>query len=991
MFKSYSPKRRIFLILTFMAYVCCMLFVTVEACLPGTISGNHSDTVGGGIADIINGNATDQTVIIEPTGVAISNKEKTDLYVGDTLQLSAKILPENSSFESLTYESSQPDILSVDPKGLVTAKKEGTGIITCYSTSFPSVKDTLSLTVHNIDETKIESVINKAKEGSDGVYDLECNKTYTIKTTFTPSNTTIKTLSYESDCLDGSITLNNGTIRTNSVVIDPITITIKSKQGFENKLKIKVHESKINIIPLTKIVISKTEYVQSVGESINVSSSGPYQISFEPSNATYKTYKLEISDSTIASVSSSAVRGLKNGTATLKVTSLKYPELSDSRTITIDTVHLNSIGNIYLGHSSSPTRNVGESRNLTYQNPSPRNASAARGNKNDHILYESSVPEVAKVDSNGKVTARKEGTSTLTRKFYDTKEEKENHASPAVTKSISVKVVVPPEPEGVYRFTLKNTLSEANNEELVLYNSKSYPLSSKITVDKLYNKDGKEITSGVSKTLNYAIDSVYPEEQKENLSLSNGTFVSNAKVPLQVTFKITHKDSSLSKYVTYYLINKRNRKASISNPVAYRARDNTFNGISYPSFDETAEVSVSDTLDIKINPDIDSLETYRFTFETDKNKLYSLTNRTSKGFSIHGRDEGDRKVLVTPLYQDHVFTGNSRILHLSIYHRYIEKRSIKRFKGTSTEEISLDKHTDEKGTISLEFTKGEKITYQLIKSPENYTKENIRIQNSNSEAVTVKDGVITRKNIGTSTIVFEDRCSENKITLNLYVVNKSAFASKPFTLKQTYLSYDKEKNVYHIQNGTSAKITTNFSKDSTYKTVTYQSSNREILQIGNDGNITPLKVGECKITATVDDGNTIHRSYSVNIVVDKKGIINNRKSFLAKLRKGLGHFGAFLITGICSTLFYLFLAKRRKQHLYLVPINFVQGFALAGLTELIQLFVPGRCGAFSDVRIDYIGFLFSSVSITLLFFLIPFIIKLVKYLIEKQKSKKANP
>ena len=298
---------------------------------------------------------------------------------------------------------------------------------------------------------------------------------------------------------------------------------------------------------------------------------------------------------------------------------------------------------------------------------------------------------------------------------------------------------------------------------------------------------------------------------------------------------------------------------------------------------------------------------------------------------------------------------------------------------------------DEKGTISLEFTKGEKITYQLLKSPENYTKENIRIQNSNSEAVIVKDGVITRKNIGTSTIVFEDRCSENKITLNLYVVNKSAFAEKPFTLKQTYLSYDKEKNVYHIQNGTSAKITTNFSKDSTYKTVAYQSSNREILQIGNDGNITPLKIGECKITATVDDGNTIHRSYSIDIVVDKKGIINNRKSFLAKLRKGLGHFGAFLITGICSTLFYLFLAKRRKQHLYLVPINFVQGFALAGLTELIQLFVPGRCGAFSDVRIDYIGFLFSSVSITLLFFLIPFIIKLVKYLIEKQKSKKANP
>ncbi len=990
MFKSYSPKRRIFLILTFMAYVCCMLFVIVEACLPGTISGNHSDAVGGGIADIINGNATDQTVIVEPTDVVINNKGKTDLYVGDTLQLSAKVLPENSSFQSLTYESSQLDVLSVDEKGLITAKKEGTSIITCSSTSFPSIKDTLSLTVHNIHETKIESIINEVKPASDGIYDLECNKTYTIKTTFTPNNTTIKTLSYSSDCLDNSITLNNGTIRTNSVVADPITITIKSEQGFENKLKIKVHESKTNIIPLTKIAITKTDYVQSVGESINVNSSGPYQITFEPSNATYKTFKLEISDSTVASVSSTTVRGLKNGMATLKVTSLKYPELSDSRTITIDTVHLNSIGSIYLGHSSSPTRNVGQERNLTYQNPSPRNASAARGNKSDHILYESSVPEVAKVDANGKVTARKEGTSTLTRKFYDTKEEKDSHGSPAVTKSIQVKVVVPPEPEGVYDFTLKNSLSEANNDDLVLYNNKSYSLSSKITVDKLYNKDGDEIKTGVSKTLSFAIDSVFPEEQKQNLSLSNGTFVSNATVPLQVTFKVTHKDSGLFKYVTYYILNKRTRQASLSNPVSSRTEDNTFNGISYPAFEEKGEVSVSDTLEIKINPELDSQESYNFTFESDKSSLYSLTSRTSKGFSIHGRDEGDRKVLVTPCYQGHEFTGNSRILHLSIYHRYIENRSIKRFKEASKEEISLEKHTDEKGIISLEFTKGEKVTYQLIKSPENYTKEEIRIQNSNPEAVTVKDGVFTRKNIGKSTIVLEDECSGNKITLNLFVVNKSAFASNPFTLKQTYLTYDKEKNAYHIQNGTTAKITTNFTKESTYKTVSYHSSNTEILQIGNDGNITPLKVGECKITATVDDNNTIHRAYSVNIVVDKKGIIDNRKSFLAKLRKGLGHFGAFLITGICSTLFYLFLAKRRKQHLYLVPINFVQGFAVAGLTELIQLFVPGRCGAFSDVRIDYIGFLFSSVTITLLFFLIPLIIKLVKYLIEKQKNKKAN-
>lgn len=69
----------------------------------------------------------------------------------------------------------------------------------------------------------------------------------------------------------------------------------------------------------------------------------------------------------------------------------------------------------------------------------------------------------------------------------------------------------------------------------------------------------------------------------------------------------------------------------------------------------------------------------------------------------------------------------------------------------------------------------------------------------------------------------------------------------------------------------------------------------------------------------------------------------------------------------------------KKKWIWSCPLNFIQGFAIAGLTELIQLLVPGRSGLLSDVLIDYSGFLISSVII---------IISIILYYFIKKKSKK---
>ena len=76
-------------------------------------------------------------------------------------------------------------------------------------------------------------------------------------------------------------------------------------------------------------------------------------------------------------------------------------------------------------------------------------------------------------------------------------------------------------------------------------------------------------------------------------------------------------------------------------------------------------------------------------------------------------------------------------------------------------------------------------------------------------------------------------------------------------------------------------------------------------------------------------------------------------------RKAVGHFGLFFISGILTSWSIHLMSKYIKKYQFWFGISFSLffGLFLAGLTELIQRFVPGRSGEFTDVLIDYGGYL----------------------------------
>ena len=160
-------------------------------------------------------------------------------------------------------------------------------------------------------ETSISSSVSDAEKDKEGVYLLTMGSSYPIKTVFAPEDTTIKELSYSVSST--AISIKEDVIYANSLSSHPITITITSKQGKQSQVRVRVVEDSKDVIPLTKITIKQEAYTQSVGEKVSTKSDGVYAISFEPSNATYKTYDLVIADTSIASVQGTAIQGLKEG------------------------------------------------------------------------------------------------------------------------------------------------------------------------------------------------------------------------------------------------------------------------------------------------------------------------------------------------------------------------------------------------------------------------------------------------------------------------------------------------------------------------------------------------------------------------------------------------------------------------------------------------------------------------------------------------------
>lgn len=299
------------------------------------------------------------------------NKTKATLYAGSSTTLKATVSPAKATNKKVNWSSSNTKVATVK-NGKITAKAAGTATITAKTTNGKTAKCKITVKKSYVKLNKTSLTLAK-------------NKTATVKATVVPKGQTA-TLKWTTSNAK-VVTVKNGKLTAKKV--GTATITAKTSNGKKATCKVTVKPQP------TGIKLSKTSLTLNVGKSSTL------KATVSPTNAISKSVKWTSSNTAVASVKNGKVTAKKAGTATItaKTTNGKTAKCKVTVTNLATSVKLSK---------TSLTLNLGSSSSLT-ATVTPSNAT------NKTITWSSSNKNIVTV-TNGKITAKKEGTATITAK-----------------------------------------------------------------------------------------------------------------------------------------------------------------------------------------------------------------------------------------------------------------------------------------------------------------------------------------------------------------------------------------------------------------------------------------------------------------------------------------------------------------------------------------------------------------------------------------------
>lgn len=321
------------------------------------------------------------TVYVPVTGVTL-NKDKATLNRGETVRLEATINPEDASDRSVTWESDNPKVASVDGNGLVTALKKGTATITASAGG----KSASFVVTVMVPITSFE-----LKEGQDNALIVK-NKTLELVTMIKPGadETTDNTMvTWESSNEEVATVDENGVVTGLKEGTAVITGTLENGMSVHSNVTVK-------IIPLIDIAMANDKVDLLKGESANL------RIVLNPVDTTEASeITWTSSDEEVAVVDENGkVTALKEGTAVITASMNGFEASAE---VNVTEVHLESMEVV----NAKDSLEVGEEAKIEVKfNP-------LQVTDEITLTYESSDETVATVDENGMVTALKEGKTTI--------------------------------------------------------------------------------------------------------------------------------------------------------------------------------------------------------------------------------------------------------------------------------------------------------------------------------------------------------------------------------------------------------------------------------------------------------------------------------------------------------------------------------------------------------------------------------------------------
>lgn len=306
------------------------------------------------------------------------------LSPGGTTTLVATVSPENAYYKSLTWESSDTSVVTVDENGNVTAIKAGNATVT-VKTENGEFTASATITVSN-DVVAVTGVkLNKSS------LTLSPNESSTLTATIAPSNASNKGVTWTSSNTSVATVSSTGMVTAKKDGTTVITVT--SKDGsFTAKCNVTVKTVKV-----TGIRVSKTTVTLKEGKSTTVTAT------VLPSNATNKKVTWTSSDTRVAKVSSSGkITAVKEGTANITV---KTADGNYSKTIKVTVTGPVMAESVTISGNAS----VQEGSTITLKaNIKPADTD------NKSVTWKSSNTSIATVSKSGVVKGIKPGKVKIT-------------------------------------------------------------------------------------------------------------------------------------------------------------------------------------------------------------------------------------------------------------------------------------------------------------------------------------------------------------------------------------------------------------------------------------------------------------------------------------------------------------------------------------------------------------------------------------------------
>ena len=235
---------------------------------------------------------------ILPDSIILNIKEA-ELNIGETIQLEATILPENTTDKTIIWQSSNNDVATVNDSGLVTAISEGTSIITA-SNGDVSASCLVTVLTPIIDAEQI--VLNMEE------IELNIGETIQLEATILPEDTTDKTIIWQSSNNDVATVNDSGLI---TAISEGNAIITASNGDVSASCLVTVLTP---IVDAEEIVLNMEEAELNIGETIQL------EATILPEDTTDKNLLWNSSNQNVAIVSDNGlVTAISSGSATITV------------------------------------------------------------------------------------------------------------------------------------------------------------------------------------------------------------------------------------------------------------------------------------------------------------------------------------------------------------------------------------------------------------------------------------------------------------------------------------------------------------------------------------------------------------------------------------------------------------------------------------------------------------------------------------------------